>query len=89
MLRTILPGRFVSGAHWGLVNHKVYAMKPPNSEQVRLRRPKGSGQHPVVPVRLPSELIDVIDKLAAKAKCSRSGLIRHLIEAGLKRRPKA
>jgi metal-responsive CopG/Arc/MetJ family transcriptional regulator len=63
-------------------------MKPPKGEQVRLRRPKGSGRHPVVPVRLPPELIDVIDKLAAKTKCSRSGLIRQLIEAGLKRRPK-
>jgi hypothetical protein len=73
----------------GTVNSKVYVMKSPAPERVRLRRPKGSGQYPVIPVRLSPEIVEVIDKLAAKAKSSRSGYIRGLIEAGLKRRPKA
>jgi metal-responsive CopG/Arc/MetJ family transcriptional regulator len=63
-------------------------MKSPAPERVRLRRPKGSGQYPVIPVRLPPEIVEAIDKLAAKAKISRSTYIRQLIEAGLKRRPK-
>jgi metal-responsive CopG/Arc/MetJ family transcriptional regulator len=62
-------------------------MKPPTTERLRLRRPKGSGQYPVVPVRLPPDLLVAIDKLAAKIKSSRSEAVRLLIEAGLKRKP--
>jgi metal-responsive CopG/Arc/MetJ family transcriptional regulator len=40
-------------------------------------------------VRLPVAMVEALDKLAARAKGSRSGLIRQFIEAGLKRRPMA
>jgi hypothetical protein len=94
-----LPGRFMSSRPFQLspdgymvyvmarASTIRYTMKPPTTERLRLRRPKGSGQYPVVPVRLPPDLLVAIDKLAAKIKSSRSEAVRLLIEAGLKRRP--
>jgi predicted DNA-binding protein len=40
-------------------------------------------------VRLPTPLSEAVDAWAANAKVSRSVALRRLIEAGLKRRPKA
>ena len=54
-------------------------------EPVRKRRAKGLGAHPMVPLRLPPETIEALDRLAAKTKNSRSGLIRQFIDTGLKR----
>jgi metal-responsive CopG/Arc/MetJ family transcriptional regulator len=39
-------------------------------------------------MRLPREMIDALDTVAKGEGASRSGVIRRLIEAGLKRRPK-
>jgi metal-responsive CopG/Arc/MetJ family transcriptional regulator len=39
--------------------------------------------------RVPAELIAAVDAYAAKAGINRSDAMRRLIEAGLKRRPKA
>lgn len=54
----------------------------------RKRRPKGSGKHPITPLRLAPELVAAIDKHAKEAGTTRTGLIRQFIEAGLKRPPK-
>ena len=40
-------------------------------------------------VRLPAPLSEAVDAWSIKAKVSRSVALRRLIEAGLKRRPKA
>jgi hypothetical protein len=58
------------------------------SEKERLRRPKGSGKHPIVPMRLDPVLVAEIDKAANKRGTTRTGQIRQWIEEGLKRRPK-
>jgi hypothetical protein len=39
--------------------------------------------------RVPAEIITELDAYAAKAGISRSDAMRRLLEAGLKRRPKA
>jgi predicted transcriptional regulator len=54
-------------------------------EPARKRRQKGLGAYPASPVRLPPEIVEAIDKVAAKAKTTRSGLIRQFIEDGLRR----
>jgi hypothetical protein len=60
--------------------------KRPEDKQKPGRRP--TGRDPVIPVRLPPEMIEALDRRAAKTNGGRSGLIRQFIEAGLKRRPK-
>ena len=58
-------------------------------------RPKGkrgrpaTGHHPTLGGRVPAETIAAIDAYAAKVGTTRSDAMRRLIEAGLKRRPKA
>jgi hypothetical protein len=64
-------------------------MKPVATERVRKRRPRGSNPYPIIPVRVPPEVVAAIDSWARKADKTRSEAVRLLIEAGLKRRPKA
>jgi hypothetical protein len=62
------------------------ATKPPP------KRPRGrpaTGRDPTLGGRVPAELIAAVDAYAAKAGINRSDAMRRLLEAGLKRRPKA
>jgi hypothetical protein len=66
-------------------------MQPPVRAAVgkeRKRRPRGSGAYPTTPIRLPPELVEALDRYAAKIKSNRSAVMRQFIEAGLKRPPK-
>jgi hypothetical protein len=63
-------------------------MRAVATDRVRKRRPRGSDPYPIIPVRVPPEVVAAIDSWAAKADKTRSEAIRLLIEAGLKRRPK-
>jgi metal-responsive CopG/Arc/MetJ family transcriptional regulator len=52
-------------------------------------RPAMAGGSVFTAVRLPTPLSEAVDAWSIKAKVSRSVALRRLIEAGLKRRPKA
>ena len=49
-------------------------------------RPPSGGRDPIVPVRIPQELIETIDEWAAASEqpLTRSEAIRRLVELGLK-----
>ena len=48
-----------------------------------------TGKDPLVTARLPQDMIDSLDGRAKTEGATRSEIMRRLIEAGLKRRPKA
>ena len=48
------------------------------------RPPKPGGRDPVVPVRLPREMLDQIDAEASAEGVSRSDAVRQAIDRGLK-----
>jgi hypothetical protein len=48
-----------------------------------------TGKDPLVTARLPQDMIDSLDARAEADGVTRSETMRRLIEAGLKRRPKA
>lgn len=52
----------------------------------RGRPPKEGGAHLSIPARLPPDLVQKLDRYAADEGISRSEAVRHLIEAGLKKR---
>jgi hypothetical protein len=55
----------------------------------KVGRPAMAGGSVFTAVRLPTPLSEAVDAWSIKAKVSRSVALRRLIEAGLKRRPKA
>jgi hypothetical protein len=54
----------------------------------KVGRPAMAGGSVFTAVRLPMSLSQAVDAWSVKAKVSRSVALRHLIEAGLKRRQK-
>ena len=54
----------------------------------KIGRP-ATGRDPVIAGRVPADVIAALDAWAAKAGVTRSEAMGRLIEAGLKRRPKA
>jgi hypothetical protein len=71
-----------------LYNKKMTKATSVKQKRKRLGRPR-TGITPLVAFRPPQQLIEAIDAWAAAAEVSRSEAMRRLIEAGLKRRPKA
>ncbi len=65
--------------------------KSPKAKAEHKRKPgrPATGVDPVIPIRLPAPLTAAIDAWAAKVGTNRSDAMRQLLEAGLKRRPKA
>jgi hypothetical protein len=66
--------------------------KPPAAKKPPAKRGPGrpaTGRDPTLGGRVPAEIITELDAYAAKAGISRSDAMRRLLEAGLKRRPKA
>ena len=66
--------------------------KPPAAKKLPIKRGPGrpaTGRDPTLGGRVPAELIAAVDAYAAKAGINRSDAMRRLLEAGLKRRPKA
>jgi hypothetical protein len=61
---------------------------PPAHKTIGAPRPI-VGRDPTLGGRVPAELIAAVDAYAAKAGINRSDAMRRLLEAGLKRRPKA
>jgi hypothetical protein len=48
-----------------------------------VRRPKGSGKHPLVALRIPVGTTKQLDAWARRVRISRSELVRRLIDSGL------
>jgi hypothetical protein len=57
-------------------------------QKKRGRGRPATGFDPLITMRLPAEMIAALDKRAVAEGINRSELLRRLIEAGLKRRPK-
>jgi hypothetical protein len=67
----------------------VYGMSKRKQAKKMGRPPKAEGAAIVVPARLPPVIAAAVDEYASSSGITRSEAVRRLIEAGLKRRPKA
>jgi hypothetical protein len=67
----------------------VYGMSKRKPTKKMGRPPKAEGAAIVVPARLPPPIAAAVDEYALSHAITRSEAVRRLIEAGLKRRPKA
>jgi hypothetical protein len=61
----------------------------PTQKKKRGRPPNPKGRRLSIPISFPPALVAILDAYAAREGINRSEAVRRLVEAGLKRRPKA